>query len=84
MDEYSDAVYHELRSDVLHKVRIYWLPEKIASACEEAIVIDFNSNDVFEEGEFTDGFLRWLRKGGRRVYALCCHCQNRDFEDEIL
>lgn len=81
MSKYTDAVYHKPGTDPLRRVRIYWESEEIISACGRGISLDFGSSHVFEEGEFTEGFLKWLQDSGRRVYALCCHCQNRDFKE---
>jgi len=82
MNEYSDTVYHKPESDVLHRVRIYWGLGKIKSACGRAIDIDFGDSNVLEEGEFSENFVYWLRENGRKVYALCCHCKDRDFNKE--
>jgi len=83
MNEYSDAVYHRPGSDVLHRVRIYWSSEMIRAACGRVIAVKFTDSNVLEEGEFTEDFVHWLRIQGRKVYALCCHCRERDFIGDI-
>jgi len=76
MDEYNDVIYHKPRSDVLHKVRIYWNREIIRSAC--GMNLDFSDSSVMEEEEFNENFIHWLQSRGTKVYALCYHCCNRE------